>query len=257
MRQSTTLLSILASTVCAADIISFYFPGGYEGADPVATINTVNPTMTEFRMACPTGVDSSECGWGPGLDATILSQTRYQATMDAAGVSMSLGCDYNKKKVEMTCTVKQEGGNDDTGGEPVTAVFSNDDVKFLTVDVVAGNSLLRTATSTAPSASATTTKTSAQSTSVATLTRSASTGQMTVESVSETASASASATISTASTPSIAPTPTSSQSSASVPESASVTESASVPESTGAAARFSIEGSALLMLAGAAALNVW
>ncbi|EUC41601.1 hypothetical protein COCMIDRAFT_8715 [Bipolaris oryzae ATCC 44560] len=244
MRQSTALLSILASTVCATDIVSFYFPGGYEGADPVATINTVNPTMTEFRMACPTGVDSSECGWGPGLDATILSQTRYQATMDAGGVSMSLGCDYNKKKVEMTCTVKQEGGNADTGGEPVTAVFSNDDVKFLTVDVVAGNSLLRTETSTAPSASATTTKTSAQSTS-ATLTRSASTGQMTVESVSETASASASATVSTVSTPSIAPTPTSSQS------------SASVPESTGAAARFGIEGSALLMLAGAAALNVW
>ncbi|KAF5852787.1 hypothetical protein GGP41_008214 [Bipolaris sorokiniana] len=186
MRQSTTLLFILASTVCAADIVSFYFPGGYEGADPVATINTVNPTMTEFRMACPTGVDSSEC-----------------------------------------------------------AVFSNDDVKFLTVDVIAGNSLLRTETSTAPSASVTTTKTSAQSTSVATLTRSASTGQMTVESVSETASASASATISTVSTPSIVPTPTSSQS------------SASVPESTGAAARFGIEGSALLVLAGAAALNVW
>ncbi|XP_014559682.1 hypothetical protein COCVIDRAFT_91331 [Bipolaris victoriae FI3] len=249
MRQSTALLSILASTVCAADIVSFYFPGGYEGADPVATINTVNPTMTEFRMACPTGIDSSECGWGPGLDATILSQTRYQATMDAGGVSMSLGCDYNKKDVEMTCTVKQKGGNDDTGGEPVTAVFSNDDVKFLTVDVVAGNSLLRTETSTAPSASATTTKTSAQSTSVATLTKSASTGQMTVESVSETASASSSAspsaTMSTVSTPSIAPSPTSSQS------------SASVPESTGAAARFGIEGSALLVLAGAAAFNVW
>jgi hypothetical protein len=41
------------------------------------------------------------------------------------------------------------------------------------------------------------------------------------------------------------PTPTSSQS------------STSVPESTGAAARFGIEGSALLVLAGAAALNVW
>jgi hypothetical protein len=28
MRQSAALLSILASTVCAADIVSFYFPGG-------------------------------------------------------------------------------------------------------------------------------------------------------------------------------------------------------------------------------------
>jgi hypothetical protein len=235
MRQSTAILSLLASSVCAADIVSFYFPGGYEGIDPVATLNTVNPTLTEFHIACPTGVDSSDCGWGPGLDATILSQTRYQATMDADSVSMSLGCDYDKKKVEMTCTVNQEGGNDDTGGKPVTAVFSGEDVKFLSLSVVAGNSLLRPQTSATPSA--TTTKTSTQPTTIATSAMSASTGLMT-------ASDMISATASPASSDAQA-APTSS------------TSSAAPPESTGAAARFGIKGSALLMFAGAAALHVW
>ncbi|USP74903.1 uncharacterized protein yc1106_02177 [Curvularia clavata] len=236
MRQPTAILSLLASSVCAADIVSFYFPGGYEGVDPVATINTVNPTLTEFHIACPTGVDSSDCGWGPGLDATILSQTRYQATMAADTVSMSLGCDYDKKKVEMTCTVNQEGGNDDTGGEPVTAVFSGQDVQFLSLTVVEGNSLLRPKTSATPSA--TTTKTSAQPTAVATSAMSASTGLMT-------ASDTVSTTASPASTSDAQAAPTSSKS------------SVAPPESTGAAAKFGIEGSALLMLAGAAALNVW
>lgn len=239
MRQSTAILSLLASSVCAADIVSFYFPGGYEGIDPVATVNTVNPTLTEFHIACPTGVDSSDCGWGPGLDATILSKTRYQATMDADKVSMSLGCDYDKKKVEMTCTVNQEGGNDDTGGEPVTAVFSGEDVKFLSLTVVAGNSLLKPQTSPTPSATiSTTTKTSVQPTTVATSAMSASTRLMT-------ASDMVSATASSTSTSGAQAAPTSSNS------------STALPESTGAAARFGIEGSALLMLAGAAALNVW
>lgn len=240
MRQPTAILSLLASSVCAADIVSFYFPGGYEGVDPVATLNTVKPTLTEFHIACPTGVDSADCGWGPGLDATILSQTRYQATMDAGSVSMSLGCDYDKKKVEMTCTVNQEGGNDDTGGKPVTAVFSGQDVKFLSLTVVAGNSLLRPQTSATPSAtpSATTTKTSAQPTTTATLAMSASTGLMTASNM-------VSATASPVSTSGAQTAPTSSNS------------SAAPPESTGAATRFGIEGSALLMLAGAAALNVW
>jgi hypothetical protein len=261
MRQSTLILSILATTVCASDVVSFFFPGGsspvvflvpcypnrptltllttgFDGVEPVATLKTVNPTMTEFHIACPTPSDTANCGWGPGLDATILSQTRYEATMDADSMSVSMGCDYNTKKLDMTCTVNQEGGKYDTGGEPVTAVFSEPNVRFLSLSVVAGNSLLRTESSTIPSASAATTKTSAQSTAVVTSARSASTGLMTV---SETVSA----TGSTVSSSSIAATPTPSKS------------SATVPESTGAAARFGIEGSALLMLAGAAAMNVW
>ncbi|KAL1794184.1 hypothetical protein ACET3X_007605 [Alternaria dauci] len=216
MRQSIAALSILASAACAQDVVSFFFPGGYDGVDPVATINTANPSTTEFHIACPTDADDTECGWGPGLDVTILSQTRFQAQMSTDVVSMSLGCDYNEQAVEMTCTVNQVGGNDDTGGQPITATLSSDDVQFLSATVVAGNSLLTDAGSVTSSTTRSITPTSTM------------TSASTSASTSETASAASS-------------------SSASVP----------VPESTGAATKYGIEGSALLALAGVAALNVW
>lgn len=238
MRQSIAILSILASAACAQDVVSFFFPGGYDGVDPVATINTVNPSTTEFHIACPTDTDDSdECGWGPGLDVTILSQTRFQAQMSTDVVSMSLGCDYNEKAVEMTCTVNQVGGNDDTGGEPITATLSSDDVKFLSATVVAGNSLLTDAGSAIHSM----TEFAQGGSTIATTTRSASAGLM---------------------TPSGSVMPTSTMASASASEatsaaSGSSSASVSAPESTGAATKYGIEGSVLLALAGAAALNVW
>jgi len=171
--------------------------------------------------------------------------------MDADSVSMSLGCDYNKKQVEMTCTVNQEGGNDDTGGKPVTATLSGDDVEFLTASVVAGKSLLEGKSSVAPSrttaAAAKETAESAESaepTTVATSARSASTGLVTA---SQTVSATGSMASASASDSSSGMQSTPLASGTSVP----------LPESTGAAARYGIQGSALLMLAGAAALNVW
>jgi hypothetical protein len=237
MRQSIAILSILASAACAQDVVSFFFPGGYDGVDPVATINTVKPSTTEFHIACPTDADDTECGWGPGLDVTILSQTRFQAQMSTDTVSMSLGCDYNEKAVEMTCTVNQIGGNDDTGGEPITATLSSDDVQFLSATVVAGNSLLTDAGSVVPS----TTRSAQGSSAIATTTRSPSAGLMTPSG-------------------SVVPTSTMASTSASGATSAasgSSSASVSLPESTGAAFKYGIEGSALFALAGVAALNAW
>jgi hypothetical protein len=197
-------------------------PPGYEGADPVATINTANPSTTEFHIACPTGVDSTECGWGPGLDVTILSKTRYQAQMNLEHVSMSLGCDYNSKATEMSCTVNQSGGNDDTGGQPVTAVLSGTDVEFLSASIVKGAELL----SATGSAAATSTGDAASIT-VVTSAKSASTGLM----------------MATGHGPAIMTS-----------GSPSASGSAPATASTGAAVKYGIEGSALLALVGAAAL---
>jgi len=252
MRQSiATFTLLLASTACAQDVVSFFFPGGYDGVDPVATINVANPSTTEFHIACPTGVKTMDCGWGPGLDVTILSQTRFQAEMSTEGVSMSLGCDYNKKSIQMTCTVAQKGGNDDTDGKPVTATLSKEDVKFLTATVVEGQSLLSgsgsgSATSTrasaAPQSTASPAVAAATTTSVAVSAKSAtSTGSMMPSgSVSSTGMAPASS--SPASSPS---------------ESATQSSSASAPESTGAATKYGIQSSALLALVVAAALHLW
>jgi hypothetical protein len=201
---------------------------GYDGVDPVATINTANPTTTEFHIACPTGVDSTECGWGPGLDVTILSKTRYQAQMKLEDLSMSLGCDYNSQATEMSCTVNQKGGNDDTGGQPVTAVLSGTDVEFLSATVVKGAELLSATGSATPTPTG-----SAASTTVVTSAKSASTGLMM-------ASGSAPASMT-------------SMASASKSGSPSASSSAHATASTGAAVKYGIEGSALLALAGAAA----
>ncbi|KAH7081228.1 hypothetical protein BKA63DRAFT_530355 [Paraphoma chrysanthemicola] len=141
MRQSLVILSVLAGGAYAAETIQFFFPGGSEGVDPVATIKSAQPSTTEFRVACPTGVDSNDCGWGPGLDMTILSGTKYLASMSYDSFSMSYSCDYNTRATEMTCAVAMTGGNMDTPS-PQTAVLSGSDVAFVTATVVQGAGLL-------------------------------------------------------------------------------------------------------------------
>ena len=132
---------------------------------------------------------------------------------------MSFGCDYNSKAVEMTCTVNQSGVNDDSSG-PVTAVLSSSEIAFISATVVEGASLLSGGGSATATAAPKSTGTAA------------STGLQTSVSGSAAATSKASG-------------------------SATATGSGASASSTGAAARFGIEGSALLALAGAAALNVW
>ncbi|KAH8724458.1 hypothetical protein GQ44DRAFT_683307 [Phaeosphaeriaceae sp. PMI808] len=141
MHQSIVILSILVSSVMAADTLSFYFPADSEGVDPVATIKSVNPSTTKFNVACPTGVDANDCGWGPGLDYTIMSGTHYQAQIWDGRFSMSFACDHNTKASEMTCTVAMTGGNDDTAG-PQTKVLKASEIKFNKATIVQGASLL-------------------------------------------------------------------------------------------------------------------
>lgn len=137
---------------------------------------------------------------------------------------MSLGCDYNSQAVDMTCTVNQSGGNDDTNG-PVTAVLSGSEVAFVRATVVEGASLLSGGGSATAAAAPVSTAASATTGRAAS---SRATGLM----------------IATGSPP--------------PPSGVIPTASASAPAtaSTGAAAKFGIEGSALLALAGVAALNV-
>ncbi|KAH7366591.1 hypothetical protein BKA66DRAFT_470552 [Pyrenochaeta sp. MPI-SDFR-AT-0127] len=136
-------------------------------------------------------------------------------------VSMSLGCDYNSRAIEMTCTVDQKGGNDDTDG-PVTAVLSGSEVAFLSATIVEGASLLSGG---------------AKSTEASKSAAVASTGLRSSASTTASGSATARAQASGAG--------------------ASPTSSGATVASTGAAARYGVEGSALLALVGAAALNMW
>ncbi|KAF2846701.1 hypothetical protein T440DRAFT_471594 [Plenodomus tracheiphilus IPT5] len=192
---------------------------GYEGAPPVATIESVNPSTTKFKIACPTGTDSNDCGLGPGIDYTVLSGTRYQAQMTYPGFSMSLGCDYNSKAVQMTCTVDQQGGNEMTSLGPQTAILSGTDVVFDTATVIEGASLLSGGGASATSLP--------KSTSV-----SASSGLM----------------VATGS----APPPSQASGVSASPTSGTQP----TPQATGAAVKFGVEGAALLAMAGAVVMNI-
>lgn len=142
--------------------------------------------------------------------------------MSAGTVYVSYGCDgYNSAANTMTCTAEM------AGQDTQTAVLSGSDVAFIAATVVEGAELLSGGASATASASA--------SASVA-------------PKSSASAAASSGMRTNTASGTAVAGSHASSA--------ASATASSSIPQSTGAAARFGIEGAALLALAGAAAANV-
>jgi hypothetical protein len=177
-----------------------------------------------MNIACPTGVDSTDCGWGPGLDYTIISATHYQAQMSAESVSMSFECDHNTAKSEMTCTVAMTGGNMDMAS-PQTAVLSGAEIAFVTATVVDGADKLSGAVA------------------QATPTASPSAGASAAKSAMATGSG-----LMTDRTPSATGT--------GMPTNKNATSSAVLPEHTGAATRFGLEASALFVLAGAMVANV-
>ncbi|KAJ4367727.1 hypothetical protein N0V86_009848 [Didymella sp. IMI 355093] len=223
MRQSFAILSFVACAA-AADTIQFVFPGGIDGPSPVATIESVEGSTTSALVGCPTGTSVEDCGLGPGLDVEIIGGTRYQASMSAGTVYVSYGCDgYNSAANTMTCTAEMEGQ------DTQTAVLSGSDVAFIQATVVEGAELLSGGASATASASG--------------------------------SAAAASASASASAAPASSGMKTSIASGTAVAGShashaASATGS-SAPQSTGAAARFGIEGAALLALAGAAAVNAF
>jgi hypothetical protein len=188
-----------------------------------------------MHVACPSGTDSNDCGWGPdGLDYTIISKTHYQGVLSEV---MSYGCDYNSAKSDMTCVVAMSAGAMSMSGEtdtdmadvgPVTAtsVLKSGQFALIHATVVSGANLLPGTTSGVISKS---TPVSAAA---------ASSGLKTDVIVSATGSA-ASSMKSAASSH------------------ASQSGSAAPAQATGAAARYGIQGSALVALVGAAAAGLF
>jgi hypothetical protein len=224
MRSSIAIFSVLATAALAKNsTVEFFFPGGYDGADPVASIVSANPSTTVLNLACPTGTDSTECGFGSGFEYKIISTTIYQASMSELGFIMTFSCDHNIKKDEMSCGVSLGGSNANDPGT-TTAVLPADQIEFLTATVTAGEELLDAeATGTASSV--------ATSTGVA-LTAASSATVAPRTSLQTTATASVTALASGASS------------------------SEPAAQSTNAAYKYGVEGSALLALAGAAAMNI-
>jgi hypothetical protein len=142
-------------------------------------------------------------------------------------VSLSFACDHNTKASEMTCTVAMTGGNVDTSS-PQTAVLKGNEFSFNTATVVEGANLLSGASG---SAAAKATPAAAASSGLSTNAIASATGTGMRAQGSASGSSPASA-------------------------SGSVTGSAAPAQHTGAATKFGLETSALLVLAGAVVMNV-
>ncbi|ORY18261.1 hypothetical protein BCR34DRAFT_362213 [Clohesyomyces aquaticus] len=136
MLRSTILASLLSLAAAQNKTLEWFFPGA-EGSDLVASIVSANPSTTVAVLNCPTSVDSSDCGFGPGVSLSIISTTIYQAVMSESDFTMSVSCVY--KTSEMPCSVSIAGGNDP--GNTVET-FSGSDIGFLTATVTAGGEKL-------------------------------------------------------------------------------------------------------------------
>lgn len=205
MYLSTILLATGASLAVAQDdkAFRFFFPSGSEGEPPEAVLDVKNPSTTVAHIHCPTGTDSSECGWGNGLEYSIISTTIYQASLTIPGGTMTFSCDHETKESKIECDVSVGGPS---ANMPASSqlTLTGSEILYGTAMVVEGE-----VPKTTGAGGATPTSDSAAP---------ASTG---------------------------------------ADASGSPTASGSQPQDTSAAYKYGIEGSALLALAGAAALNMW
>lgn len=181
-----------------------------------------------MHLACPSGVDSNDCGWGIGLDYTIISKTHYQASVAADGTyALSFGCDNNVPKTQMVCTVTMSGGNDDgtlASAGPQTVTLAGSQLSFNKATVIQGANLL----SGSSQASAT---------------------PAAAGSAAGSASAKATGLQTAASSPASGSAATGAQASK------TASGSAAPAQHTGAATKFGLEASAMLMFVGAAVVG--
>jgi hypothetical protein len=157
------------------------------------------------HIHCPSGTPSEECGWGPGLEYTVISTTVYQATMvQPDEFTMTFSCQHDTQESKVGCNVSL-GGPSANNPASSELTLTGSEIVFATAMVVEGD---------VPKTTGTAGATSTSSGSAAP----ASTG---------------------------------------APQSGSPTASGSAPQDTSGAYKYGVEGSALLALAGAAALNMW
>ena len=233
------------ATASAATQIPFFMPGmgslHYDA--PVASIVEADPSTTVMALACPTSkADSDECPWGElDITVTVVAKTGYAVSVPAAQVTFDC-----TSKGDMTCTaaIAQEytdaGMDGFTAGSDGTAtgttVYPSSEVVLQTASVTAGQEKLSAGAGAVSDGASSTAKESSAS--------AKETGASSAESTLKTTGSAAAST--GASPSSTGPSATGAPSST----------SAAPEQATGAAARFGIEGAALVALVGAAAVQV-
>lgn len=239
------ILATLA-TATSATQIAFFIPGFDApgmSITPGASIVRADPTTTVMALGCPTPTASDadwddNCPWGTdALTVSVIGTAQYALSLPGAGVRFDC-----TSKGGMTCTagVAQEftdagtffhAGTD--GSATGTTVYPKSEIAFQTASVTAGEEKLSAASGAESSGATTSAASSAKET-----------------------GASAEKTMKTAASTGAAPSETGPVATGTAAEKPSGTASGVPEKATGAAARFGVEGAALLVLAGVAAVQV-
>ncbi|KAF9697307.1 hypothetical protein EKO04_004741 [Ascochyta lentis] len=274
MVSSLVMVAAVAGTASAqsATALTFWMPGpamnpsiyskqgfGLTTYPPVASILSSDTATTVFTLGCPSPVPATQsriqdgstfltCNWAThSATYTLINSTRHimHETQTAPDASQWWSCDYNTAATQLTCGFEILGDvNDNTGG-PITDWVIPDErgnvVAFATAQVVAQGRFGELQCG------------------VGYRSRSAlpcnsdGTGGKPTAGASASASAQSGLVVETESQP----RPTATQGSGVRSGESSRTASATVATaSAGAAARYGVEGVALVVLAGAAMLNV-
>src|SRR5579871_3774872 len=107
----------------------------------VASVVSANAATTSLAIGCPPGEDSSECGFGPGLDLEHISGSIWQASITGEGVSFSWSC-----QIEVTSAVCITSAGGAAANDPgmTTTTLDASEIMSFPVTVTAGANSLST-----------------------------------------------------------------------------------------------------------------
>ncbi|KAF1994648.1 hypothetical protein P154DRAFT_581597 [Amniculicola lignicola CBS 123094] len=156
MRPSTpTLLALLPTLALAQNqTISFFFPLGADPQSLVGSVVSANPSTTTLSITCPTddpAFDSNNCGFGPGLSYSIISQTEHKGAMSDSGFTMTYACTQNAGMSEMSCGISMGGSEaNDPGTTDLVLSGTDYSAAWLPATLTAGVAKLSASASVAP-----------------------------------------------------------------------------------------------------------
>ncbi|KAI1078721.1 hypothetical protein F5B20DRAFT_582072 [Whalleya microplaca] len=152
MSKALLFISAMARTIMGqTTAVSSLFLPGFEGSSFVGSVITANPTMTQYLVQCAPGVDSSDCGAGPGVSVTMQSGTYALGLTMPPGFTMSEGCVINQDTA--TCTTSIAGSEANDPGVSTTTLTGITSEDFFMPVTITANSFAAVPATTSAAAS--------------------------------------------------------------------------------------------------------
>lgn len=107
----------------------------------VASVVSANAATTSLAIGCPTGEDSSECGFGPGLDLEHISGSIWQASMTSPGEEFSFSWSCQVAATSAVCVTSAGGAEANDPGMMTTTLSANEITSFPVMVTAGADSL--------------------------------------------------------------------------------------------------------------------